>query len=161
MTSLLDIVPQTKMVPIGAVEIECHGITAAGVAKLMERFPGLRELLFPAGASQPSREASDPLALLHAAPETIAAIIAAGTGHPGDKKHEEAAAKLPVEHQIDLFLAVLELTLPGGFVPFVEKAMSVFGVDRQALPSAATPLPNGLSSDEKAPDTSSPSLSNG
>lgn len=158
MTSLLDIIPQSVTVPIGAVEIECCGITAAGVANLIGRFPGLRGLLFPEGQQRQGEELSDPLALIHAAPETIAAIIAAGTGHPGEEDHEFAAAKLPIENQIDLLSAILNLTLPGGIVPFVEKITALFGgvSDSSQPPSNAAPLANGNASGMKAPDTSLP-----
>lgn len=162
MTSLLDIRPQAIKVQIGDAEIECQGITADGVAQLMGRFPGLRGLLFPDGQRQGGEELSDPLALIHAAPETIAAIIAAGTGHPGNKEHEKAASKLPIEPQIDLLTAILRLTLPGGFVPFVEKITAIFGGvggSLPALPSGEELPSNGNSLDAKALDTASPSRS--
>jgi hypothetical protein len=144
MTSLLDIVPATEKVRVASggktLTIECSGITVAGVAVLLGRFPALREMMSGSGV------ATDPQSLVATAPEAVAAILAAGTGHAGDAAHEAAAGLLPVDTQLDLLAAIMRLTLPQGIGPFVEKLTGLFGVVGEGVP-----LPNG-----KAPDTSLP-----
>lgn len=160
MPNLLDIAPLESSVDVRGKKLPCFGLGAKAIVNLVTRFPVLKEMLFPAGALQLPSELSDPLALIHAAPDAIAAILAAGTGYPGDEKHEEAASNLAIEEQVDLLTEILKLTLPNGLVPFMDKLTLLFGgvsgsplvppsVGEQQSP---TSLPNG-----RAPDTDSPS----
>lgn len=163
MTSLLDIAKLESTVQVRGTGITCYGISARGVVSLIERFPALKELMFPAGVLTAPSELSDPLALVHAAPDAVAAIITAGTGHLADRKHEEAAANLAIEEQIDLLGEIMRLTLPNGLVPFMEKLTALFGVvsgdGRQVPLSAAEQQPQTSLSNGKALDTRSPSQS--
>lgn len=139
---------------VEGVEIMCGGISANGVADLIARFPALRQLVMP-GAVQDGDMLSDGPSLLRAAPDAVAAILAAGTGHYGELDHEIAAAALPIQAQMDLLAKIMELTLPDGIVPFVAKLTSMFAGAADLPPSNAglstyEPLPNG-----KAQDTSS------
>ena len=59
--------------------------------------------------------------LLKLGGDVIAAIIAAGTGVPGDAQAEAAADNLTLEEQADLLGAIVELTMPRGLGPLVEK----------------------------------------
>jgi hypothetical protein len=59
--------------------------------------------------------------LLSLGGDVVAAIIAAGTGAPGDEAAEWAADRLSVDEQADLLVAIIELTMPRGLGPFVEK----------------------------------------
>ena len=73
---------------------------------------------------------------------TVAAIIAAGCGYPGDEIAEDVASRLTIEAQVDLLSATLRLTLPGGFGPFVEKLTALGGL---ILPAAQADAGDGPS----------------
>jgi hypothetical protein len=157
MTSLLDIAPLRMRVKIGHAEIECQGISAEDLVRLVDRFPALGKRLFP-GAATPSAGDIDAGSLLAAVPQAVHAIIAIGTGNGGKPEEEAAAARLPVGVQTDLLEAIIELSLPGGIVPFVERLTSLFGVNvRELTPPASADvrpaLPNGSISEAPASDT--------
>jgi hypothetical protein len=113
MVSLVDIAPTADTVAVGEQNVEVYGVSMRGVAHLLGRFPELRMLMTgrDVGADQ----------LMEMAPNAVAAILAAGTGQPGDAAAEAAADRLAVETQVDLLSAIMRLTLPKGVGPFVEK----------------------------------------
>ncbi len=117
MVGLVDIAPIVEKVTVGGAVIDVPGVSAAGIAILLYRFPELRKLL--------TGVTVDSDALLKAGPGALAAILAAGTGVPGDEAAEAAAARLPLGDQTDLLTAILRVTLPGGLDPFVEKLTSL------------------------------------
>ncbi len=113
MVGLVDIAPVTSTVPVRGQDITVTGVSARGIAHLLARFPELRALMT-------GREvALDDL--LRLGGDVIAAIIAAGTGAPGDADVEKAADNLTLEEQADLLTAIVELTLPRGLGPLVER----------------------------------------
>lgn len=89
------------------------GVSARGVALLLQSFPDLRKLMSGKEVSVDD--------LMAVAPDALAAIIAAGTGKPGDAETIAAADRLPVDVQADFLAAIVELTMPKGLGPFVEK----------------------------------------
>ena len=113
MASLLDIAPAVKTVNILGVPVEVIGVSAKGIVSLMTRFPQLADML-----GGKDIDLSD---LLTLGGDIVAAIIAAGCGKPGDEHYEATASRLPLEAQADLLGAILEVTMPGGFGPFVER----------------------------------------
>jgi hypothetical protein len=115
MVSLVDIAPSTRTVPIQGEEIEVTGVTAKGVASLLDRFPELKLLI----SGKEVNFTVDRIQEL--APDAIAAIIAAGCGYPGNKKAEAVSEKLAVGDQAELLGAIIELTMPQGIGPFVER----------------------------------------
>lgn len=133
MASLLDVAPLTIPVTVGGangpVTLAVSGLSASHIAMLFHRFPELRKLF--------SGMQADTEALMGAAPECLAAILAAGCGGGGNPAHEAAAASLPAEAQTDILSAILKLTLPGGIGPFVEKLSSLPGLIGVADPSGA------------------------
>lgn len=136
MTGLIDIAPLTRTVTIRGVGIEVSGVPASGIAGLLVRFPDLRALVT-------GREVEIDR-LLALGGEVVAAIIAAGTGMPGDTAAEQAASRLPVDEQADLLVAILELTMPRGLGPFVEK-LSRLGLasgGAPAMPATRSPQPS-------------------
>lgn len=165
MTDLLDIAPVAEKVAIGDKEIECEGISLEGVANIVRRFPAIRGVIWN-GVENKTLDVEGLIqALLTEAPDAIAAILAAGTGKLGSELHERAAARLPIESQLDLLSPILKGTMPNGIGPFVEKLMALFravgGDDVKRLQlngfdGENQPLPNG-----KASDTSSLSASSG
>nr|WP_133065589.1 hypothetical protein [Niveispirillum lacus] len=93
------------------------GVSAAGLATLLHRFPALLAAL---GGGNMSAET-----LAEAAPEALAAVIAAGTGSPGDSKAEAVAATLSASEQLDLLSAIIAETMPQGVEDFVRRLESL------------------------------------
>lgn len=113
MVGLLDIARATEIVCVAGGEVEVRGISAKDVAALFGRFPELRMML--------SGKEIEPESLIEFAPGAIASIIAAGCGALNSQEYEERASELPIDGQVDILSAILRLTMPGGFGPFVEK----------------------------------------
>lgn len=121
MTSLLDIAPSQNTVPIGGADVSVTGVSALGVVTLLSRFPAMRRLI----SGMDANLTAESIAAM--VPEAIAAIIAAGTGTPGNPQAEAIAAALPLGTQVEVLGAILEATMPGGIGPFVEKVRAMFG----------------------------------
>ncbi len=137
MPGLLDIAAATKQVAVRGQQIDVHGISAKGIAHLLARFPELRKIL--AGLEV------DFESLLKMGGDVVAGVIAAGCGYPGDSEAEKTAESLALEEQADLIIAILELTLPNGMGPFIEKITAMGGhMDIGELPQKApgTKLPS-------------------
>jgi len=113
MVGLVDIAPVNSTVSIRGQDIIITGVSARGIALLLARFPELRALVT-------GREVGLD-ALLRLGGDVIAAIIAAGTGAPGDLDAEKYADNLTLEEQADLLAAIVELTMPRGLSPLVER----------------------------------------
>jgi len=113
MVGLVDIAPVTTAVTIRGQEVTVTGISARGIALLLARFPELRALM--TGREVALDE------LLKLGGDVVAAIIAAGTGTPGDAQAEAAADNLTLEEQADLIAAIVELTMPRGLGPLVDR----------------------------------------
>lgn len=138
---LLDVARSVRTVDVAGAAVAVPGVSARGIAILFNRFPIFRELFAGKTAD------FTPESLIELVPDAIAAIIAAGTGAPGDAEAEAVAAGLSATDQLNLLAAILDATMPGGFGPFVEKltaAMAGLGVD--AAPSApdAPALPTNI-----------------
>ncbi len=119
MAGLLDIATATKMVAVRGHDIEVFGVSIKGIAYLLGRFPELRKLM--------SGLEVDVDSLLKMGGDVVAAAIAAGCGHAGDKKWEEKAEQLVVGEQADLISAIIELTIPNGIGPLIEKFSAMSG----------------------------------
>ena len=136
MVGLIDIAPVTSMVSIRGQDIIITGVSARGIALLLARFPELRAVMT-------GREvALDDLLKLGG--DVIAAIIAAGTGVPGDVDAEKAADNLTLEEQADLLGAIVELTMPRGLGPLVERLSRLgllAGGGASAMQAATSPQP--------------------
>ena len=137
MVGLVDIAPVTSTVSIRGQDITITGVSARGIALLLARFPELRAVMT-------GREvALDDLLKLGG--DVIAAIIAAGTGVPGDAQAEAAADNLTLEEQADLLGAIVELTMPRGLGPLVEKLSRLgllAGGGASVMQAATSPLPS-------------------
>jgi hypothetical protein len=111
--SLLDIAAGcSETVSVGSKSVTVNGLGIRELAGLFRRFPALGAAL----SGQKSDEAVDLWAL---GPEFVAAVLAAATGYAGDVEHEAAAARLPAPVQVELFAAVVRLTLPEGLENFL------------------------------------------
>ena len=137
MVGLFDIAPITSSVSIRGKDISITGVSARGIASLLARFPELRALM--TGREVALED------LLKLGGDVIAAIIATGTGAPGDVDAEKAADNLTLEEQADLLAAIVELTLPRGLSPLVEK-MSRLGLlaggGTSAMQATTSPQPS-------------------
>lgn len=143
MPGLLDIAPSSKTVPIQGVDVAVHGVSAEGIAYMLERFPVVRELMAGRDVNL------DASALFKLAPQAVASIIAAGCGYPNNPEAEAKAAQLGAEDQLTLLDAIVKLTMPNGVGPFADKLMAM-------LEGMANIKPGGFG---KAPDMKSPSPS--
>lgn len=143
MVGLLDIAPAVETVTVRGTPLPVYGVSAAGVAYLLGKFPELRKLLTGYSMDQDK--------LLSLAPEVIAAVIASGCGVPGDKDAEAIAATLSVNEQYDLVAAIWRLTMPDGVGPFVQK-LAALGEQAKVTVSAIDPSAT-------APDMKSPKRS--
>lgn len=135
MVGLLDIAPSTRTVRVEGNDVAVYGVSAQGIAYLLQRFPALREMI--GKGSMPSPEQ-----IVEMVPDAIAAVIAAGTGYPNNTEAEAVAAKLSADTQLDLLKTIIELTMPKGVGPFVEKltvALSGLDVQVKAPPTPSPP----------------------
>lgn len=129
MASLMDIAPSHRTVLVRGTDVEVTGVGVSGLTHLIGRFQGMEGLL-DGGLSVASIQAMGP--------EFVAAVIAAGTGSPGDAKAEAVAAKLPLHDQIGLLSAIIEETMPAGVGEFGAR---VVGLAR-SLGAAPSPEPS-------------------
>lgn len=118
MATLLDIATVSEFVKVpgpkgSQQEIEVFGVSAEGIASLLQRFPEMRMLM--------TGQELEAGALMKMAPDAIAAIIACSTGTAGNKKAEKIAAALPVEYQVDILESTIRLTMPHGIGPFARR----------------------------------------
>jgi hypothetical protein len=120
MVGLVDIAAATETVSIRGKDVDVVGVSVAGVAMLLARFPDLRRLFGGAGDVGVQE-------LAGMGGDLVAAIIAAGTGRPGDEATEKAAAQLTIDEQLDLIVVILRVTLPKGVGPFMEKLLALGG----------------------------------
>lgn len=136
MVGLVDIAPLTSTVSVRGQEITVTGVSARGIAHLLARFPELRALMT-------GREvALDDLLKLGG--DVVCAIIAVGTGSPADEAAEKAADNLTLEEQADLLAAIVELTMPRGLGPLVERLsrLGLLAGGASAMQATTSPPPS-------------------
>lgn len=136
MVSLVDIVPQTRIVFIEAGELELRGLGLRHIADLLLRFPELRKL-WVSGAP-----ALDVETLIENAPDAISTIIAIAAGQPQAAANVDA---MSIEDVLECLIAIRELTLPGGADPFAEKLGRLLGADALLGRAADMNMPPPLS----------------
>jgi hypothetical protein len=137
MVGLLDIAPAGQTVTIRGSAVDVTGISARGLVMLMTRFPDLYALL--------DGQSLDPAAIVKFGGDVVAAILAAGTGKPGDLDAEKVADQLSIDEQLILIAAILKETLPNGVDPFVEKLQAVgasLGLRGVAAEQGNSPAPS-------------------
>lgn len=124
MPGLLDIAPSAETVMVRGTAVDVTGVSAHGFVGLMQRFPDLRRIMTGGEVSVDK--------LMAVAGDAVAAIIAAGTGEPGNADAEAVAARLSVDDQATLLAAIVRQTFPMGVGPFAEKVAALtegFGVE--------------------------------
>lgn len=143
--SLQDIGQQRELVKVGDKKLAVYGVSAEGIFALFQRFPELQNWVVTGKVTL-----SD---MMTKAPATIAAIIAAGCGFPGDAPSEKKAGGLSIEVQMDIIEAIGRLTFKNGFGPFVDRIV--------ALADQARSVNYGKVQDTILPQTSKPSPPSG
>jgi hypothetical protein len=133
--SLIDIVPQTRLVQTTVGEVELRGLGLRQVAGLLVRFPELRKA-FVEGA--PAFDIEELIAL---APDAIGGIIATAAGQP--EAADKIADALALDDLAECLLAVRDLTMPNGPAPFLERLARLLG--------GAVVVPNGKAADMSTP----------
>lgn len=136
--NLSDLAPMYEDVPFEESFLRVFGISAKDGLEIFRRYPKI--------AGMVSGDKFNLGAFLTAAPDVVAAIIAAACGELGDEKAEENASRIPVEQQFEILEAIGRLTFSKGFGPFVEKIM--------ALVNRAGSGHSGKASDMKSPPVS-------
>ncbi|KEC73146.1 hypothetical protein RLPCCGM1_c1262 [Rhizobium leguminosarum bv. phaseoli CCGM1] len=134
MAGLLDIAAVTETVTINGTDISVPGISADGIAHLLARFPEFRMAMTSRGVEIER--------WLEIGGDAVAAVIAAGVGHFGEKEYEDAARRLGVQSQADLIEAILKVTMPSGLGPFVQKLtgqLNLVGGQSNMAPGTKSP----------------------
>jgi hypothetical protein len=117
--SLYDIANFGEDVEVGnGQKLRVKGISAQGCLVLLMRYPDFQKWI-----GGKALQLSDVMLL---APDVIAAVIAAGTGKPGDVDAEDIAGSLPVETQTDLVEAIYRQTFRSGFGPFALRVLKLY-----------------------------------
>jgi hypothetical protein len=147
MVSLIDIADVSEEIEVRGSLVSVTGITANGIAQLLSQFPELRKVISGRSDDMTAEK------LMEAAPEAVAAAIAAGTGAPGDKAAEAKAAGLSLGDQVNLLDAIIRLTFPAGLGPFVEQ------LTRLANSVSLTQSPVAVGGRTKGPAMKSPEQS--
>jgi len=120
MTSLVDLGPLEKDVPIRGQSIKVRGINAHDIFSLLQDYPELRLVL--AGKRT---EGDLALSLIQGIPGSIGSIIAAATGHSGEAQHIAAAQRLSIGEQTEILIAAIELTFPQGVSSFLDSLVKL------------------------------------
>jgi hypothetical protein len=146
--TLADLAAMSEDVPVGDSFIAVHGISARKALAIARRFPKLLNLI----------NGFDLATFIDAAPDAVAAIIAAGTGHFEDEQAEADAGEATIEIQFDILQAIGRLTFKNGFGPFVEKIMRLAGSVPDFANSGKAPVTKSppQSSSSLPPDTPQP-----
>lgn len=130
MADLLDIGESLETVEIRGKAIAVPGVDARGIIYLFQKFPIIRQAL-----AKKNVKASD---FFEIGGDLVVAIIAAGTGHPGEEAHEKAAGNLGFDDQAALLEAIFRVTLPKGVDSLTQK-LEGLGVLLTAGQSASGP----------------------
>ena len=136
MPGLMDIASTPARVEVRGTMVDVFGVSAEGVAYLLSNFPEIKALFSGKDVS------FDTETIVTKAPKALAAIIAAGTGQPGNPEAEAVAASLGVDEQAELLAKIVELTFPRGIGPFAEAvnrlaAAATGGASSDAITKAA------------------------
>lgn len=98
--------PRTIKVTIRGVELTTRGLSISECKRLGKRFPALDFLKRGIGGINLDK-------LYESGAEAIAAFIAAGCGYADDPEQEKAAAGLTVAEQLELIIAILNMSTAG------------------------------------------------
>lgn len=112
MAGLVDVAIVTETVHIQGEDFQVHGLSFGAIAKLITRFPEFAKVA--QGGS------FDFASLAVLGPEFVAAFLAAGLDPNWVPELEKVVAHLPIDDQMQIFVAILKVSMPRGVGPFVE-----------------------------------------
>lgn len=133
MAGLRDIAPIKETVDVNGTAVDVVGVSAEGLVYLLNSFPEIRMAM--------TSKKVDPARWMQLGGKIIAAIIAAGTGNPGDPECEAIAASMPVSVQMEFIEKIMKLTMPEGPLPFMERATALLGGGALSNTAPATKSP--------------------
>jgi hypothetical protein len=108
--SFLDLAPVMRPVAISAGFLDVKGLSAHDLAALFVEFPQIAGALSGDGTLNLG-------ALMQAGPDFVAAAIATGAGHPGERGREIAKG-LSASDQFKLLKSIAEASMPEGLADF-------------------------------------------
>lgn len=150
MVSLLDIAAAPAQVQVGGKPVDIYGISAKGLAALMQRFPSFSDAILGRAVDL------SPENILATGPDLAAALMAAGMGKPGDAELEERAANLCIGDQVELLAAILTATLPGGTKKVLDRLGAAASAAGLSLMLSPTPSDTSSGEDTPAPSDTAP-----
>lgn len=127
LASLADLAGVGRDVIVRGHTVTVTGVSARGLAVLFRRFPDLIGAVTGAGLSVS--------ALAEMGPDVLAAVIAAGTGSPGDQTAEAVADRLAMSDQLALIEAIMTESFggdPAGFMKRLESLAVGVGAQKTA-----------------------------
>lgn len=133
MVGLLDIAKVSKTVQVRGTDVPITGIK-------LQQFVDLLAKHIDIGAAIGGSNFQTGMNLVKLGPKVLGAVIATGIGFPDDDKQTQAAADLLPGEQLDLILAICEVSLSGDIRPFAEKLNRLGIVDavKQSFRSLGT-----------------------
>lgn len=118
--SLVDIAPVPTIVEVQGRKYPVMGLSAEHVARLIEGFPAIRQMMVEQKVS--------PADWAKAMPGLVPIVIAAGLGLDDDPAEIEAAGKLGLEDQLSFFIPIWKKTMPSGIGPFFQRLTEIMGI---------------------------------
>ncbi len=112
MVGLVDIVSVDETIVIRGTKISVSGVSVEGIGRLIFRFPELKKMAETGKWNQDG--------LLSLSDDIVCAVLAAGTGEPGNADAEKGAGKLAVGEKAELMMAIIRVTMPNGAGPFTK-----------------------------------------
>lgn len=117
MAGLADLTVATETVHIQGEDFDVHGLNMGSIGKLLQRFPEFGKLA--------ANGKLDPVSLMSLGPEFFCAFLAAGLDRNWTVEVEQVIALLSIDEQMQIFSAVLKLSMPRGIGPFVKTVEAV------------------------------------
>jgi hypothetical protein len=131
MVGLIDIVPVDEKVVVRGKPVSVSGVSVEGIGRLLFRFPELRKM------AETGKWNADELLTL--SDDIVCAILAAGTGMPGNVQAEAGAMNLSIGEKAALLSAIIRVTMPQGVGPFTEALTEMLGSVSAASRSVKVP----------------------
>lgn len=149
MPGLRDIAPLKEHIRIRGDDLDIVGLNLASIAYLWGRFPQIAAI---AGRGELSA-----VSIINLGADVVAAIIAAGTGAPGDEETELAAKQLTIDEELEIIAAILKVSMGRGGGPFGETLLQIAKALGMTAPTDQSALKGGRSkTSTKSPEPLSP-----
>jgi hypothetical protein len=123
--------PSAKKVSVNGTDVDVCGVSFEGAVALLGSFPELMAMF--------RGRVVDAGTIIASGPKLVAAVLAAGTGAPGDAEAMDIASKLPIGTQLDLLEAIIAVTMPDGLPAFVTRLTRLIDSMGNAAGPASVP----------------------